>query len=90
MDSVVATADGVSTVGIVTTTLEGAAGFSALGALALAAFSTTGVAATTGAGAVTGADFLAILFDLTEAEEEDISNALVYSYLRRSCKSLSF
>jgi len=29
------------------------------------------------------------LFDLETEEEDDIFNALVYSYLRRSCKPLA-
>jgi hypothetical protein len=50
-----------------------------------AAFLGAGVEATAGAGAgvsaFLGADFLSagILFDLTAEEEEDISNALIYS-----------
>jgi hypothetical protein len=50
-------------------------------------------AATTGAGAATILEsFLAagILFDLETEEEDDIFNALVYSYHRRSCKPFSF
>jgi hypothetical protein len=50
-----------------------------------------GVSATgAGAAGATGADFFAGIFDLTGVEEDDISNALVYSYHRRSCKPFRF
>jgi len=61
----------------------GAFGSAALGAAGGAAATTTGAAAS---------DFLAagILFDLETEEEDDIFNALVYSYHRRSSKPFSF
>ena len=79
-------ADGVSTVGTVSDAAPAAGAFSTFTALALAGFGALGAAAATGAGAAattTGlaSDFLAgILFALTTEEEDDISNALVYSY----------
>jgi hypothetical protein len=84
-DSTTAGADGVSTVGTVTTAFEGAAAFGAL------TFGVLGAGAATGAGAGAAGleSFLAGIFYLTGVEEDDISNALVYSYLRRSCKPLA-
>jgi hypothetical protein len=88
-------ADGVITVGTVTSAF---AGVTVLVAFALGSaftFGGAGAATATGAGAATvfgASDFFAagILFDLETEEEDDIFNALVYSYHRRSSKPFSF
>jgi len=87
-DSTTAGADGVSTVGTVTTAFEGTAALAGLAAFA--ALAGLGVSATGAGAGATGADFFAGIFDLTGVEEDDISNALVYSYHRRSCKPFRF